>query len=71
MDRDSTINKYVGVLRDIDDFEQQPGVAQVIRNINQVGIPSDCGNKSARNCLYGNKLGEITKKSYKMEILLG
>ena len=34
LDRDGTINKFVGFLRNIDDFELLPGVAEAIRRIN-------------------------------------
>ena len=37
LDRDGTINKYVGFLRNIDDFELIPGVAEAIRVINESG----------------------------------
>lgn len=37
LDRDGTINVYKGFLRDIDDFELLPGVAEAIRGINQSG----------------------------------
>lgn len=37
LDRDGTINKYVGFLRNIDDFELLPGVAEAIRMINESG----------------------------------
>ena len=37
LDRDGTINKYVGFLRDIDQFELIPGVAEAIRRINSSG----------------------------------
>lgn len=37
LDRDGTINKYVGFLRDINDFELLPGVAEAIRTINRSG----------------------------------
>jgi D,D-heptose 1,7-bisphosphate phosphatase len=37
LDRDGTINKYVGFLRKIDDFELIPGVAEAIRRINESG----------------------------------
>ena len=37
LDRDGTINKYVGFLRDIDQFELLPGVAEAIRKINESG----------------------------------
>lgn len=37
LDRDGTINKYVGFLRRIDQFELLPGVAEAIRRINKSG----------------------------------
>lgn len=37
LDRDGTINKYVGFLRNIDDFELIEGVAEAIKLINQSG----------------------------------
>lgn len=37
LDRDGTINKYVGFLRDIDQFELIEGVAEAIRQINASG----------------------------------
>lgn len=37
LDRDGTINKYVGFLRDIDQFELLPGVAEAIKMINSSG----------------------------------
>lgn len=38
LDRDGTINKYVGFLRDIDDFELLPDAAEAIRFINDHGF---------------------------------
>lgn len=37
LDRDGTINKYVGFLRDIEQFELLPGVAEAIKKINASG----------------------------------
>ena len=37
LDRDGTINRYVGFLRDIDDFELLPSVTEAIKLINQSG----------------------------------
>ena len=37
LDRDGTINKYVGFLKDIDDFELLPGAAEAIQEINESG----------------------------------
>lgn len=38
LDRDGTINKYVGFLRNIDEFELLPGVAEAIKKINESGL---------------------------------
>lgn len=37
LDRDGTINKYVGFLRNINDFELLPGVSEAIKRINDSG----------------------------------
>ena len=37
LDRDGTINKYVGFLRNIEDFELLPGVIEAIKKINESG----------------------------------
>lgn len=37
IDRDGTINKYVGFLRNIDNFELLPGVSEAIKKINNSG----------------------------------
>jgi D-glycero-D-manno-heptose 1,7-bisphosphate phosphatase len=37
LDRDGTINKYVGFLRTLDDFELIPGIAERIKELNQSG----------------------------------
>ena len=37
LDRDGTINKYVGFLRNIDEFELIPGVAEAVKRINESG----------------------------------
>lgn len=37
LDRDGTINKYKGFLRDIDSFELIPGIAKAIKKINESG----------------------------------
>ena len=38
LDRDGTINKYVGFLRNINDFELIDGVAEAIKKINAANI---------------------------------
>lgn len=37
LDRDGTINRYVGFLRNIDDFELLDGAAEAIRRMNRIG----------------------------------
>ena len=37
LDRDGTINKFVGFLKNIDEFELLPGTAEAIREINESG----------------------------------
>lgn len=37
LDRDGTINRYVGFLRDIDEFELLPGAAEAIKQMNALG----------------------------------
>lgn len=38
LDRDGTINKYVGFLRNIDEFELLPGVSEAVKKINESGF---------------------------------
>lgn len=37
LDRDGTINRYVGFLRDVDEFELLPGAAEAVRRLNDSG----------------------------------
>ena len=48
LDRDGTINKYVGFLRKIDQFELLPGVADAIRKINASGYLCIVGDRPGR-----------------------
>ena len=71
LDRDGTINKYVGFLTDIEDFELIPGVADEIRKINQSGYLAIVVTNQpvvARGDVTKEQLEEIHKK---METLLG
>lgn len=71
LDRDGTINKYVGFLRNIDDFELLPGVAEAIRKINSSGylvIVVTNQPVIARGEVKFEQLDEIHNK---METLLG
>ena len=71
LDRDGTINKYVGFLRNIDDFELIEGVSEAIKNINQSGYLAIVVTNQpviARGEVTWDELHEIHKK---METLLG
>ena len=71
LDRDGTINKYVGFLRNIDDFELLPGVAEAIKKINVSGYLAIVTTNQpviARGELTVPQLQEIHNK---METLLG
>lgn len=71
LDRDGTINKYVGFLTDIDDFELLPGAAEAIRTINESGylvIVITNQPVIARGEVSFEQLQEIHNK---METLLG
>lgn len=71
LDRDGTINKYVGFLRNIDDFELLPGAAEAIRRINQSGYLAIVVTNQpviARGEVTVEELREIHNK---METLLG
>ena len=71
LDRDGTINKYVGFLRNIDDFELIEGVSEAIKKINQSGYLAVVVTNQpviARGEVTWNELHEIHRK---METLLG
>ena len=71
LDRDGTIDKYVGFLRNIDDFELIEGVAEAIKLINQSGYLAIVVTNQpviARGEVTWEELNEIHKK---MATLLG
>lgn len=71
LDRDGTINKYVGFLRNIDDFELIDGVTEAIKKINQSGYLAIVVTNQpviARGEVTWEELNEIHKK---MATLLG
>ena len=71
LDRDGTINKYVGFLRNIDEFELIEGVSEAIRKINQSGYLAIVVTNQpviARGEVTWGELHEIHRK---METLLG
>lgn len=71
LDRDGTINKYVGFLRNIDDFELNEGVSEAIKKINKskyLAIVVTNQPVIARGEVTFEQLNEIHNK---METLLG
>ena len=71
LDRDGTINRYVGFLRNIDDFKLIEGVAEAIKLINQSGYLAIVVTNQpliARGEVTWDELNEIHKK---MATLLG
>ena len=71
LDRDGTINKYVGFLRDIDDFELLPSVTKAIKRIKSSGYLAIVVTNQpviARGEVTVPELQEIHNK---METLLG
>lgn len=71
LDRDGTINKYVGFLINIDDFELLPGVTEAVRMINESGYLAIVVTNQpviARGEVTVPELQEIHNK---METLLG
>lgn len=71
LDRDGTVNKYVGFLRNIDEFELTDGAADAIRRINESGFLAIIITNQpviARGEVSVSQLREIHNK---METLLG
>ncbi len=71
LDRDGTINKYVGFLQDIDSFELLPGVIEAVKKINASGYLAIVVTNQpviARGEISVPELREIHNK---METLLG
>lgn len=71
IDRDGTINKYVGFLKTIDEFELLPGVTEAIKGINSSGYLAIVVTNQpviARGEVSVEELEEIHRK---METLLG
>ena len=65
LDRDGTINKYVGFLRNIDDFKLIDGVSEAIKKINQSGYLAIVVTNQpviARGEVTWDELNEIHKK---------
>lgn len=71
LDRDGTINKYVGFLRNIDDFELLPGVPDAIKKINESGYLAIVVTNQPVIARGEVSVEELTQIHNKMESLLG
>lgn len=71
LDRDGTINKYIGFLRNIEDFELLPGVAEAIRKINESGYLAIVVTNQPVIARGEVTLDELQEIHNKMETLLG
>lgn len=71
LDRDGTINKYVGFLRDIDEFELLPDVAEAIKRINESGYLCIVVTNQPVIARGEVKVDELDLIHNKMETLLG
>ena len=71
LDRDGTINKYVGFLKSIDDFDLLPGVADAIRTINESGFLSIVVTNQPVIARGEVTIDELDLIHSKMETLLG
>lgn len=71
LDRDGTINKYVGFLRDIDEFELLDGVADAIQEINASGYLAIISTNQPVIARGEVSFDELEMIHNKMETLLG
>lgn len=71
LDRDGTINKYVGFLRNIDDFELIDGVAEAIKRINASGYLAIVVTNQPVIARGEVTVPQLQKIHNKMETLLG
>lgn len=71
LDRDGTINKYVGFLRNIDDFELIDGVADAVRVINFLGYLAIVVTNQPVIARGEVTVEELADMHNKMETLLG
>lgn len=71
LDRDGTINKYVGFLRNIDDFELLPGVGEAIKKINESGYLAIVVTNQPVIARGEVTVPELDQIHMKMETLLG
>lgn len=71
LDRDGTINQYVGFLRNIDEFELIPGVAEAVKKINVSGYLAIVVTNQPVIARGEVTVEELQLIHYKMETLLG
>lgn len=71
LDRDGTINKYVGFLKNIEDFELIEGVTEAIRRINELGYLAIVVTNQPVVARGEVSFEELEKIHNKMETLLG
>ena len=71
LDRDGTINKYVGFLRDIDDFDLIYGVSEAIKRINSSGYLAIVVTNQPVIARGELTIDELNRIHNKMETLLG
>jgi len=71
LDRDGTINKYKGFIRNIEEFELLPGVTDAIKRINQEGYLAIVITNQPVIARGEVSLGELQEIHNKMETLLG
>lgn len=71
LDRDGTINQYVGFLRNIDDFILVDGAAEAIRKINESGYLAIVVTNQPIIARGEVTINELEKIHQKMETLLG
>ena len=71
LDRDGVINKYVGFLRNINDFELLDGVSKAIRKINESGYLAIVVTNQPVIARGEVSFAELTEIHNKMETLLG
>ena len=71
LDRDGTINRYVGFLRDIEQFELLDGAAEAVRRINASGFLAVVVTNQPVIARGEVTFGELSEIHNKMETLLG
>ena len=71
LDRDGTLNRYVGFLRRLEDFELLPGAAEAVRLLNRAGYLAIVATNQPVVARGEVSLDELREIHNKMETLLG